>query len=287
MIGFIGLGIMGENMARRLIESGQELILHNRTKEKADELIKKGAQWADTPAQVAERADIVFTMLTTPSVVEAVIYGEHGLLSSLSNNTLWVDTSTVKPAYSLKWANDARNAGGRFVDAPVAGSKGPAEQGKLHFLVGGSKKDVEEITPLLDVMGQSVQHMGDIGKGSATKLAVNLTLVQSMAGLAEAVSFGESIGLDRAQLTDLLLMLPTTAPVLDGKRDMIVNGTFETQFPLEHAYKDLQQLSETAYESGAPLPISHAAKELFAFAKQKGLGREDFAAVYLALKQEK
>ncbi|MDQ0207705.1 3-hydroxyisobutyrate dehydrogenase-like beta-hydroxyacid dehydrogenase [Alkalicoccobacillus murimartini] len=287
MIGFIGLGIMGENMARRMLESGQDLIIHNRTKDKATALLEKGAIWADSPAEVAQKADIVFTMLTTPSVVESVIYGEQGLLSGLSNNTLWVDTSTVKPAYSEKWAKDAKDQGGRFVDAPVAGSKGPAEQGKLHFLVGGKKQDIEEITPLLEVMGQSVQHMGDVGKGSATKLAVNLTLVQSMASFAEAVSFGESVGLDRAQLADLLLMLPTTAPVLDGKRDMIVHGTFETQFPLEHAYKDLQQLSETAYESGAPLPISHAAKELFAFAKQKGLGREDFAAVYLALKQDK
>ncbi|MFJ6412715.1 hypothetical protein CHI12_00040 [Terribacillus saccharophilus] len=286
MIGFIGLGIMGQNMAANLLEKGEQLVVFNRTKEKAQALLDKGANWAESPRQVGEQADIVFTMLTDPAAVQAVAYGEDGLFSGMKENSLWVDVSTVKPAFTKEMAEAARAHHIRFVDAPVSGSKAPAQQGKLHFLVGGDEQDVKEITPLLEKMGQSIQHMGVNGNGSSTKLAVNMLLVQSLTGLSEAISFGEAVGLDREHLMDVLLALPVTSDIQAGKRDTILQQNFDPQFPLEHAYKDLQQISETAYEAGAPLPMTNSVKELYALAKKNGYGKQDVAAVYALLARD-
>ncbi|PAD35415.1 NAD(P)-dependent oxidoreductase [Terribacillus saccharophilus] len=286
MIGFIGLGIMGQNMAANLLEKGEQLVVFNRTKEKAQALLDKGANWAESPRQVGEQADIVFTMLTDPAAVQAVAYGEDGLFSGMKENSLWVDVSTVKPAFTKEMAEASRAHHIRFVDAPVSGSKAPAQQGKLHFLVGGDEQDVKEITPLLEKMGQSIQHMGVNGNGSSTKLAVNMLLVQSLTGLSEAISFGEAVGLDREHLMDVLLALPVTSDIQAGKRDTILQQNFDPQFPLEHAYKDLQQISETAYEAGAPLPMTNSVKELYALAKKNGYGKQDVAAVYALLARD-
>ncbi|MCM3225460.1 NAD(P)-dependent oxidoreductase [Terribacillus saccharophilus] len=286
MIGFIGLGIMGQNMAANLLEKGEQLVVYNRTKEKAQTLLDKGAIWAESPREVGQQADIVFTMLTDPAAVQAVAYGEDGLFSGMKENSLWVDVSTVKPAFTKEMAEAARAHHIRFVDAPVSGSKAPAQQGKLHFLVGGNDQDVKEITPLLEKMGQSIQHMGVNGNGSSTKLAVNMLLVQSLTGLSEAISFGEAVGLDREHLMDVLLALPVTSDIQAGKRDTILQQNFDPQFPLEHAYKDLQQISETAYEAGAPLPMTNSVKELYALAKKNGYGKQDVAAVYALLARD-
>lgn len=286
MIGFIGLGIMGQNMAANLLEKGEQLVVYNRTKEKAQTLLDKGAIWAESPREVGEQADIVFTMLTDPAAVKAVANGEDGLFSGMKENSLWVDVSTVKPAFTKEMAEAARANHIRFVDAPVSGSKAPAQQGKLHFLVGGDEQDVKEITPLLEKMGQSIQHMGVNGNGSSTKLAVNMLLVQSLTGLSEAISFGEAVGLDREHLMDVLLALPVTSDIQAGKRDTILQQDFDPQFPLEHAYKDLQQISETAYEAGAPLPMTNSVKELYALAKKNGYGKQDVAAVYALLARD-
>jgi 3-hydroxyisobutyrate dehydrogenase-like beta-hydroxyacid dehydrogenase len=286
MIGFIGLGIMGQNMAANLLEKGEQLVVYNRTKEKAQALLDKGAVWADSPRKVGEQANIVFTMLTDPAAVQSVAYGEDGLFSGMQENSLWVDVSTVKPAFTKEMAEAARAHHIRFVDAPVSGSKAPAQQGKLHFLVGGEEQDVKEVTPLLEKMGQSIQHMGANGNGSATKLAVNMLLVQSLTGLSEAISFGEAVGLDKEHLMDVLLALPVTSDIQAGKRDAILQQNFDPQFPLEHAYKDLQQISETAYEAGAPLPMTNSVKELYALAKKNGYGKQDVAAVYALLARD-
>lgn len=286
MIGFIGLGIMGQNMAANLLEKGEQLVVYNRTKEKAQALLDKGAVWADSPRKVGEQANIVFTMLTDPAAIQAVAYGEDGLFSGMQENSLWVDVSTVKPAFTKEMADAARAHHIRFIDAPVSGSKAPAQQGKLHFLVGGEEQDVKEVTPLLEKMGQSIQYMGANGNGSATKLAVNMLLVQSLTGLSEAISFGEAVGLDKEHLMDVLLALPVTSDIQAGKRDTILQQNFDPQFPLEHAYKDLQQISETAYEAGAPLPMTNSVKELYALAKKNGYGKQDVAAVYALLARD-
>ncbi len=283
MIGFIGMGIMGSRMASNLQKAGYDLIVHNRTKAKAQDLLDKGAVWASSPAETADKADIVFTMLANPDAVEASVFGDNGLLDGLSENSLWVDCSTVNPSYSKKLAKAAAEKGVRFLDAPVAGSKLPAEKGELVFLVGGEEEDLEEVRPMLEVMGKSVQYQGPHGSGISMKMLINLTLGQAMAAFSEAVTLGKAMGLDETKVVETLLNGATAAPFLQGKKDKILNDDYSAEFPLEHMQKDLHLVAQSAYENGVSLPVANMTKELYGLAKQNGKGELDFSAVYAFL----
>ncbi len=280
MIGFIGLGIMGGSMAENLVEKGFELVVHNRTKDKAEALIKKGAKWADSPQKVAEQAEIVFTMLANPQVVEEVALSENGFLHHLAEGNLWVDCSTVDPTFSRRMATEAVKRGVRFIDAPVTGSRVPAKQAELVFLVGGNQEDLSEVKPMLQAMGKEISYQGEVGKGTTMKVIINLMLAQSMAAFAEAVSLGEALGLEKETVVNTLLNGPTTAPFLKGKKDKVMNRDFSADFPLEHMQKDLQLVAQAAFEHNIALPIANVTKEAYMQAKQKGFGKQDFSSIY-------
>lgn len=287
MIGFIGIGIMGSRMAGRLQAAGKPLVVYNRTREKADTLIGKGAKWAGSPRAVGERADIIFTMLANPQAVDAVAYGEKGLLNGLKPGSLWIDSSTINPAHSVKLAKDAAEKDVRFLDAPVAGSTAPAEKGELIFFVGGSDKDVEEARPLLDIMGKDIQHKGPNGQGTAMKLVNNLMLGQTIAAFSEAVAFGESLGLEKEDLIKTLVGGPNAAPILQFKKNKILKEDFEkADFKVNSIYKDFELASEEAYAHDFALPISNTVKALYGLIKQYGKGEHDFASVYAFLKKQ-
>ncbi len=283
-IGFIGLGIMGSRMAANLQKKGHELVVYNRTRQKADSLIAQGAVWAQTPADVAEKTAVIITMLSKPdAVAETALLGKYGFLHRLAANSLWIDCSTVNPSFSRLMANEAKQRKIRFLDAPVAGSKGPAEQGQLLFFVGGEKDDVEQARPLLTAMGKSVFHVGGHGMGTAMKMVNNVILAQAMAAFCEAVVLGESLGIAKEQLMDMLLSSPVAAPFLAFKRTKIEEGRFDAEFPLQWMHKDLQLASDTAYETGAALPLANLTKEIYALAAKNGFGELDFSAVYKIL----
>ncbi|SEO12991.1 3-hydroxyisobutyrate dehydrogenase [Amphibacillus marinus] len=279
MIGFIGLGIMGNHMAENLLDHGYELVVHNRTKSKATNLLAKGAIWADSPQALAKQVDVVITMLTNEEVVNQLAFGPLGFLTH-AEVPLWVDCSTVGPKASIAFAQRAEEQGARFLDAPVSGSKIPAQKGELIFLVGGDQGDLAQVRPMLEVMGKDIQYHGEHGKGSAMKLVINLMLAQAMATFTEAVAFGQAIGLEEQTLVDTLLSSPTTAPILATKRDKLIEKDFAEQFPLEHMHKDLYLVSKAAFDQGASLPIAGVTKELYSLAKQYGYGREDLSAIY-------
>ena len=218
MIGFIGLGIMGSRMAANLLKNGYELVIFNRTKEKASNLLENGAVWAESPREVASKADIVITMLTNPEIVEEISFGESGFVKGFSKGKLWIDCSTVDPTFSKRMATQAAECGIRFMDAPVAGSKVKAENRELIFLVGGEEADLQDVKPILESMGKQVLYQGETGNGTAMKLVVNLTLAQSMAAFAEAVSFGEAMGINKETVIDTLLNGATTAPFLKREK---------------------------------------------------------------------
>ena len=283
-VGFIGLGIMGSRMAANLQKKGHELVVYNRSREKADPLIANGAVWAPTPADVAKQAGVVITMLSRPdAVAETALLGKHGFLNFLAEKSLWIDCSTVNPSFSRLMASEAAQRNVRFLDAPVGGSKGPAEQGQLLFFVGGEKADVDEARPLFEAMGKAIHHMGGHGLGSAMKMVNNVILAQAMAGFAEAVILGESLGIPRGLLFDTVLTSPVVAPFLAFKRSIIEEGRFDAEFPLQWMHKDLQLASDTAYETGVAMPLANAVKEVYALAKKNGLGEQDFSAVYKLL----
>jgi len=283
-IGFIGLGIMGSRMAANLLKNGHDLVVHNRTKDKADPLITRGAVWASTPAEVAEQVRIIITMLAKPdAVAEVALLGKNGFLNNFASASLWIDCSTVNPSFSRLMASEASLKEVRFVDAPVAGSKGPAEQGQLLFFAGGDKKDVDEARPLFEAMGKAVLHIGGHGMGTAMKMVNNIILAQAMIAFSEAIALGESLRIPRSQLFDALLKSPVIAPFLSFKRLKIEEGNFEAEFPLQWMHKDLQLAADTAYETGVALPLSNVAKEIYALAMKNGMGELDFSAVYRLL----
>ena len=173
-IGFIGLGIMGSRMAANLQARGYKLIVFNRTRDKADALLRGGATWGNTPVGVANEADILFTMLATPEAVEAAALGTQGFLRTLRPGAIWVNSSTVNPSFARRMAEEARTNGVRYLDAPVTGSKDAAANAQLLFMIGGDGADLEVCRPLLSSMSQRIIHVGGYGLGSALKMVNNL-----------------------------------------------------------------------------------------------------------------
>lgn len=284
-IGFIGLGIMGSRMAANLLKNGYELVIYNRTRAKGEGLMRMGAVWGQSPAEVADQAGVLFTMLSTPEVVDQIALGENGFLRHLKANALWVNCTTVNPSFSRAMAKKAQEHQIRYVDAPVAGSKGAAEAAQLTFFVGGKAKDIEELKPILNAMGQKVVHVGEAGMGSALKIVNNLILGEAMVAFAEALVLGQALGIKLETLLDVLLGGTATAPFLVYKRHMLESGAYEADFPLQWMQKDLQLAAVTAYEQGVALPTVNVAKEVYMLAARNSLGEKDFAAVYAFLNQ--
>jgi 3-hydroxyisobutyrate dehydrogenase-like beta-hydroxyacid dehydrogenase len=279
-IGFIGLGIMGSRMADNLNRAKRGLLIYNRTIEKAESLIKNGAEWCDTPAQLAQKVDILFTMLAHPEAVEQLAFGDTGYLENMKPNAIWADCSTVNPTFSKAMAVEAQERQIRFVDAPVLGTKKPAQEGQLVFFVGGKKEDVETLKPYFKIMGKAVNHVGNHGMGASFKMVVNLLVAQNIIIFSEAIALGRALGFSQKMLFDMLLDGPMAAPYLSVKRPKIEEGIYEPDFPLKWMHKDLHLVALTAYENGVALPATNAAKEFFLQAKQSGLGEKDFSAIF-------
>jgi 3-hydroxyisobutyrate dehydrogenase-like beta-hydroxyacid dehydrogenase len=280
-IGFVGLGIMGSRMAANLQKQGYPLVVHTRTKTSAEALLEGGATWAELPAQAGKQTNILFSMVSTPAAVEAVALGKNGFLNTLKPGSIWVDCTTTNPSFSRRMAAEAAVRQVRFVDAPVAGSKGPAEAGQLLFLVGGAASDLEEIRPYLEAMGQRILHVGAQGMGISLKMVMNMLLGTTMLVFAEAMALGLSLGVDQSLLLDHLLESAVVPPFVRGKRERIEKAAFSpADFPLKWMQKDLQMAAQAASESGASLPMENLAKELYALAVRQGLGEQDFAGIY-------
>jgi len=278
-IGFIGLGIMGAPMAANLLAAGHRLMVFNRTADKAAPLIRAGAVAAANPAEIAAAADTVILMLTGPEAIEAVLRGPDGLLEVPLAGKRIVNMSTVSPAYTAELAATLAAAGAQLIDAPVSGSRKPAEDGTLVILAGGAEAAIAAVEPLLLAMGKAVVRCGGTGSGSAMKMAVNLLLGTMMAGLAEAVNLGERCGLDSATLLDTVLAGPLGCDLFRLKRDMLVTHEFPPQFPYRHMTKDMGFILDTAGETGAALPLGRAVAGLYLTDAWPELANLDFAAV--------
>jgi len=283
-VGFIGLGIMGSRMAANLQKHGQELVVHNRSKDKAEALIANGAAWADTPADVAADVDVLITMLAHPQAVKETALGENGFLNEMAGK-IWVDCSTVNPSFSREMAETAAAHDVKFMDAPVAGSKNQAAEAQLIFIVGGDAESLAVVQPLMEQMGSRVAHIGEAGMGTSLKVVVNMLLATSMAAFAEGLVLGEQLGVPRETLLNVIIGGPVGAPYLASKRPKIENDDYDAEFPLRWMQKDLQMVTQAAYEVGVPMPVANTAKELFQLAIRDGFGDEDFSAIYAFLNQ--
>ena len=279
-IGFIGMGIMGSRMAANLQQQGQELVVYNRTKNKASDLVAHGAILATSIVEVARQANIIFTMLPHPEAVKAVALGTEGFLNVLSEDSLWIDCSTTNPSFAREMSQVAAKNKIRYIDAPVAGSKNQAELQELVFLVGANQADLTGCENLLRLMGKKIVHVGEPGMGNALKLVFNLLLGISMNGFAEAMMLGEAQGIDRQMLLNALIGSPVVPPYLASKRYKLEQADYEPEFPLEWMQKDLQMVAIAGYETQVALPLANTTKEIYQQAIAQGLGRQDFSAIY-------
>jgi len=277
---FIGLGIMGSRMAANLLKNGVDVTVWNRSKASVKALEAQGAKSVSTANEAVKDADIVFSMLSNPEVVEQIFLIENGVLSAMKKGAIWVDCSTVNPSFSLKSNEVAKVNDIIFIDAPVAGTLPQAQNADLVFFVGAEKNVLEKIETYLNFMGKKVINIGEIGKGASFKMLVNIMLAQSMVIFSEAVLLGEKMGISQDFLLNVIPNLAVTAPFTQFKTDMIKSDNYPVNFPLELMQKDLHLAAITAYELQQPLHLANITKELFAAANQKGMGRLDFAAIH-------
>ncbi|KAI8529688.1 hypothetical protein RHMOL_Rhmol12G0244000 [Rhododendron molle] len=283
-VGFLGLGIMGSPMAQNLIKAGCDVTVWNRTESKCSPLISLGAKYKSSPKEVAASCDVTFAMLADPQSALDVACGEHGAAKGMSPGKGYVDVSTVDGATSKLIGTRIKATGALFLEAPVSGSKKPAEDGQLIFLTAGDRSLFETVAPLLDVMGKSRFFLGDVGNGAAMKLVVNMIMGSMMASFSEGLLLSESVGLDPKVLVEVVSQGAISAPMFSMKGPSMVQSLYPTAFPLKHQQKDLRLALGLAESVSQPTPIAAAANELYKVAKSRGLSDEDFSAVIEALK---
>ncbi|KAK4780330.1 hypothetical protein SAY87_016436 [Trapa incisa] len=283
-IGFLGMGIMGTPMTHNLIKAGCNITVWNRTKSRCDPLISLGAKYKASPEEVAASCDITFAMLSDPESAVEVACGTHGVVNGLSPGKGYVDVSTVDGATSKLISEHIKATGALFLEAPVSGSKKPAEDGQLIFLTAGDKALYETVSPLLDIMGKSRFYLGDVGNGAAMKLVVNMIMGSMMASFSEGLLLSKKVGLDPNVLVEVVSQGAISTPMYKLKGPSMVQSHYPTAFPLKHQQKDMRLALGLAESVCQSTPIAAAANELYKVAKSYGLSDEDFSAVIEALK---
>jgi len=278
-VGFIGLGIMGQPMAANILKAGYELMVYNRTQEKAQALADAGALVASTPAELTNWADVIILMLTGPEAIDATLYGENGILSANPSSKTIINMSTVSPSYTRNLKKCLEPSETVFVDAPVGGSKIPAIEGSLIILAGGPQESVINLEPLFLSMGKKVIFCGEAGQGSAMKMTLNLLLAVMIEGLCESLNLAKQLDLDTDLVLDSILASHLGCGLFNLKSDMLKQNKYPVQFPLKHMAKDLRFVLQTADESGAAVPAGHAVFQLYRQGVGLGNGDLDFAAV--------
>jgi len=279
-VGFIGLGIMGSRMAARLVSAGHDVIVHNRTRAKAENLLGLGAKFAPSPADAARDVDVLITVLADPAAVQTTSAGQGGFLHALSGSALWMDCTTVDPGFARQLAVECSRRGLRYLEAPVSGTRDHAHAGSLTFNVGGNEADLDAVRPLLQVMGSRVAHLGTWGTASSLKLVLTHLLGCGMAAFAEAAALGEALGMERAKLFEALGRSPVTAPFLAAEMTKLMAPESEIDFPLHLMTKDLALVTQTAYAAGVAVPLAAATRENYRLAELHGYGASDYSAIH-------
>ncbi|SDN31923.1 3-hydroxyisobutyrate dehydrogenase [Paenibacillus sp. yr247] len=278
-IGFIGLGTMGKPMAANLIQKGFMVTVYNRTAEKADELVRLGAEAALTPAEVARSSDVLITMLSNDAALLETFYSEQGILSGIHPALTVIDSSTVSPQTSQKLAEELAAHFVDFLDAPVSGTVTAAEAGTLTFMVGGSKEVFDEHQHLFLELGSKALYLGPSGSGSYAKLANNTMVGINLVGLAEGLTIATKAGINPAQFLEIVRSGGANSKQVELKGDKILDRDFSNQFSLKLMLKDLLLAQELTSKLQLPTPLLQTATGLFQMGLSKGLGDEDLSSV--------
>ena len=287
-IGFVGLGAMGVLMVERLMAAGHQVTGWNRTKEKADPLIKSGMRWADSPRAIAEKSEIVFSIVTDSKAVEGVALGPQGIISGLKKSGVYLDMSTISPAVSKAVAAEFAKAGLTMLDAPISGSPVTVRQGNASVMVGGDEAAFERVRPVLLAIGPKVSYIGASGLAVHMKIAVNLLLMIEVIAFGEAVALAEAGGVERSVALDAVLKSVAASPVLGYRGPFILEGKMP-DVPLADVtlqQKDMLLALDLARNYGSPIPLGAAANEMMNACRGLGIDHRDFVtahSVYLTL----
>lgn len=281
ILGFIGIGVMGASMAGHLLSAGYELHVYNRTKSKTDALTAKGAVWEDSPAAVAAKCDVIFTIIGFPKDVEEVYFGEKGLLANAKKGAMLVDMTTSSPKLARRIWEEGKKRGIGVLDAPVTGGDKGAREGTLTIIVGGEEKDAARAKPYFEAMGKKICYMGGAGAGQCAKLANQIAVAGTMTAMCEAMAFAKASGLDQQTVLEVVSTGAAGSASLLNYGPRILRGDFEPGFFIKHFIKDMKLAAEAAEDAEADIPGMELALELYSELAEAGLEDKGTQALYL------
>lgn len=273
-VGLIGTGIMGEPMARNLLKAGYSLAVHTRTSQKAESLLADGAKWAESPASLAENAEVVISIVSDSPDVEAVYIGLGGVCETLRPKTLCIDMSTIAPETARRVSGEIAKRGGAFLDAPVSGGKTGAQKGTLAIMVGGTEVDVARAKPIFDVLGRATVHCGPVGHGQLTKLCNQVLCGLNLLAVSEAVVFAKRVGLDPEIMLKAVSSGAAGSWAVDNLGPRMLKRDFAPMFMVDLQQKDLRITLRTAADHDVPLPGTALVSQLLAANQAAGEGTD-------------
>lgn len=284
-IGWVGTGVMGRWMCQHVMDLGYTATIFTRTKSKADPLLKAGATWANSPAEVAESSDIIFTIVGFPEDVRQVYLGENGILTTAKSGSIVVDMTTTEPSLAIEIHQAARAKGVSSIDAPVSGGDVGAREARLAIMIGGDQEAVDAIHPLFEAMGQNIVYQGEAGSGQHTKMCNQITISGTMIGVCEALLYGAKAGLDLEIMLSTISKGAAGCWSLDNLAPRVLKRNFDPGFFVEHFIKDMGIALDEAKRMGISLPGLSLVHQLYLATQAQGHGRLGTHALMLALEK--
>ncbi|MDR4946203.1 NAD(P)-dependent oxidoreductase [Neobacillus cucumis] len=280
VIGFIGTGVMGKSMAAHLMKAGYPLIVYSRTKEKAEELLENGAEWAQTPKDVAEKAKVIITMIGYPTDVEEIYLGENGLIASGKSGSFYIDMTTSSPSLATTIYEEAKKYGIQALDAPVSGGDVGAREATLSIMVGGEQEAFETVKPLFEKMGKNIVYQGKAGAGQHTKMSNQIAIASNMIGVCEAIIYAEKAGLNPENVLKSISTGAAGSWSLSNLAPRMLKGNFEPGFYIKHFIKDMKIALAEAERMDLPVPGLSLAKSLYEQLAEMGEENSGTHALY-------
>ncbi|MGQ9583887.1 MAG: 2-hydroxy-3-oxopropionate reductase [Anaerolineae bacterium] len=284
-VGFIGLGIMGRPMARRLLAAGYPLVVHNRSKPPVEELVALGARRGTSPKDVAAQSQVIITMLPDSPDVEQVALGPRGIMEGIRPGSVYVDMSTISPRVAVKVAEAGKEKGARVLDAPVSGGDVGAQQGTLSIMVGGDEETFQQVLPIFQVLGKNVTLCGPHGAGQMVKVCNQILVGVTLAGVAEALVLGAKAGVDPAKIVQVLGAGLARCGVLENRGQRIIQRDFEPGFRCRLHYKDMRIAVSAGQDYGVPLLVTPVVHEMFKRLVVAGQGELDHSGLIRVIEE--
>lgn len=280
VIGFIGIGVMGNSMASHLINAGYRIVVYTRTQSKAEELMAKGANWANSPKEVAEQANVIITMVGYPADVKEVYLGENGIITNGRKNTYVIDMTTSTPTLAKEINDEAKKKGMFALDAPVSGGDIGAKEATLSIMVGGDEADFEAVKSIFQQLGTNIVYQGNAGAGQHTKMCNQIAIASNMLGVCEAVVYAEKAGLDPETVLKSISSGAAGSWSLSNLAPRMINGNFAPGFYIKHFIKDMNIALQEAKAMGMATPGLALAREMYAKLAESGEENSGTQALY-------